>query len=44
MAALHCPELHALYDFTANVLGPLGITRAETALVARTAKRVGSRR
>lgn len=41
VAALYCPDLHALYDFTANVLGPLGITRVETNVIARTVKPIG---
>ncbi|KRV48574.1 AsnC family transcriptional regulator [Wenjunlia vitaminophila] len=43
VAALYCPDLQALYDFTANVLGPLGIARAETNVIAETVKRVGAR-
>lgn len=42
VAALYCPDLRALYAFTVDVLGPLGITRAETTVIARTVKRIGA--
>lgn len=42
VASLYCPDLHALYDFTAHVLGPLGIARVETNVIAGTVKPVGA--
>ncbi|MEU1879644.1 Lrp/AsnC family transcriptional regulator [Streptosporangium sp. NPDC020072] len=42
VVALYCPDLHALYAFTTDVLGPLGITRAETVVIARTVKPMGA--
>ncbi|MFJ7591318.1 Lrp/AsnC family transcriptional regulator [Streptomyces sp. NPDC097617] len=42
IAAVYCPDLTALYTFTTDVLGPLGITSAETAIIARTVKPVGA--
>ncbi|GAA4847111.1 Lrp/AsnC family transcriptional regulator [Kitasatospora terrestris] len=41
MAAVFCEDHAALYRFTTEVLGPLGINRAETAIVARAVKRAG---
>ncbi|MFF7631985.1 Lrp/AsnC family transcriptional regulator [Kitasatospora sp. NPDC008050] len=43
MAAVFCPDHGALYRFTAEVLGPLGADRVETAIVARALKRAGVR-
>ncbi|WP_030838526.1 Lrp/AsnC family transcriptional regulator [Streptomyces sp. NRRL F-4474] len=42
IAAVYCPDLASLYTFTTDVLGPLGVTSAETAIIARTAKPVGA--
>jgi len=41
MAAVFCADHEALYRFTTEVLGPLGVTRVETAIVARAVKRAG---
>ncbi|MFJ5232250.1 AsnC family transcriptional regulator [Kitasatospora sp. NPDC088391] len=43
MAAVFCPDHAALYRFQTEVLGPLGVRRAETAIVARPVKRAGVR-
>ncbi|MFD7641034.1 Lrp/AsnC family transcriptional regulator [Kitasatospora sp. NPDC059795] len=43
MAAVFCPDHAALYRFHTEVLGPLGVRRAETAIVARAVKRAGVR-
>ncbi|WP_035862248.1 Lrp/AsnC family transcriptional regulator [Kitasatospora cheerisanensis] len=43
MAAVFCPDHAALYRFHTEVLGPLGVRRAETAVVARAVKRAGVR-
>ncbi|MEV4559812.1 Lrp/AsnC family transcriptional regulator [Kitasatospora sp. NPDC049285] len=43
MAAVFCPDHAALYRFQTEVLGPLGVQRAETAIVARAVKRAGFR-
>ncbi|BAJ28263.1 MULTISPECIES: Lrp/AsnC family transcriptional regulator [Kitasatospora] len=40
-AAVFCPDHAALYRFQTEVLGPLGVRRAETAIVARAVKRAG---
>ncbi|MFJ3726455.1 Lrp/AsnC family transcriptional regulator [Streptomyces sp. NPDC090045] len=42
IAAVYCPDLAALFAFTTDVLGPLGVTSAETAIISRTAKPVGA--
>ncbi|GAA2829192.1 Lrp/AsnC family transcriptional regulator [Kitasatospora paracochleata] len=41
MAAVFCPDHAALYRFTTEVLGPLGVARAETVIVAEAVKRAG---
>ncbi|MEV8093346.1 Lrp/AsnC ligand binding domain-containing protein [Kitasatospora sp. NPDC085879] len=43
MATDFCEDHSGLDRFTTDVLGPLGITRAETAIVARAVKRAGVR-
>ncbi len=43
MAAVFCPDHAALYRFQTGVLGPLGVRRVETAIVARAVKRAGVR-
>ncbi|MFF4338391.1 Lrp/AsnC family transcriptional regulator [Kitasatospora sp. NPDC001540] len=43
MAAVFCPDHAALYRFQTEVLGPLGVRRVETAIVARAVKRAGAR-
>ncbi|MFC8722107.1 Lrp/AsnC family transcriptional regulator [Kitasatospora sp. NPDC057198] len=43
MAAVFCPDHAALYRFQTEVLGPLGVRRVETAVVARAVKRAGAR-
>ncbi|MFF0391385.1 Lrp/AsnC family transcriptional regulator [Kitasatospora sp. NPDC004615] len=43
MCAVFCPDHAALYRFHTEVLGPLGVRRAETAIVARAVKRAGVR-
>lgn len=43
MAAVFCPDHAALYRFQTEVLGPLGVRRVETAIVARAVKRGGVR-
>lgn len=43
MAAVFCPDHAALYRFTTEVLGPLGVDRMETVIVARAVKRAGAR-
>ncbi|MCQ0025006.1 Lrp/AsnC family transcriptional regulator [Streptomyces somaliensis DSM 40738] len=44
IAAVYCPDLRALYDLTTDVLGPLGVSDVETAVIARTVKPVGAGR
>ncbi|MGE7434859.1 Lrp/AsnC family transcriptional regulator [Kitasatospora sp. NPDC001175] len=41
MATVFCPDHAGLYRFTTETLGPLGISRVETAIVARAVKRAG---
>ncbi|BFV59487.1 Lrp/AsnC family transcriptional regulator [Kitasatospora sp. CMC57] len=41
MATVFCPDHDGLYRFTTGTLGPLGVQRAETAIVARAVKRAG---
>ncbi|WP_395296347.1 Lrp/AsnC family transcriptional regulator [Kitasatospora hibisci] len=41
MATVFCPDHGGLYRFVTGTLGPLGITRAETAIVGRAVKRAG---
>ncbi|MFF3067188.1 Lrp/AsnC family transcriptional regulator [Kitasatospora sp. NPDC057936] len=41
MAAVFCRDHAGLYRFVTDTLGPLGVTRAETAIVARAVKRAG---
>ncbi|MFB6893149.1 Lrp/AsnC family transcriptional regulator [Kitasatospora sp. NPDC056327] len=41
MAAVYCPDHGGLYRFVTGTLGPLGVDRAETAIVGRTVKRAG---
>ncbi|MFJ1702046.1 Lrp/AsnC family transcriptional regulator [Kitasatospora sp. NPDC088346] len=41
MAAVFCPDHGGLYRFTTETLGPLGVDRVETAIVARAVKRAG---
>ncbi|GAA4997368.1 Lrp/AsnC family transcriptional regulator [Kitasatospora paranensis] len=41
MAAVFCPDHAGLYRFVTETLGPLGVDRAETAIVARAVKRAG---
>ncbi|MFD9125464.1 Lrp/AsnC family transcriptional regulator [Kitasatospora sp. NPDC059571] len=41
MATVFCPDHSGLYRFTTETLGPLGVARAETAIVARAVKRAG---
>ncbi|MBV6696011.1 Lrp/AsnC family transcriptional regulator [Kitasatospora aureofaciens] len=41
MATLFCPDHGGLYRFLTDTLGPLGVARAETAIVARAVKRAG---
>lgn len=43
MVTVFCEDHAALFRFTTDVLGPLGVTRAETAIVARAVKRAGVR-
>jgi DNA-binding Lrp family transcriptional regulator len=43
MVAVFCPDHEALYRFTTEVLGPLGVERAETVIVGRAVKRAGAR-
>lgn len=43
MAAVFCPDHPALYRFQTEVLGPLGVRRVETAVVARAVERAGTR-
>ncbi|MFE7561264.1 Lrp/AsnC family transcriptional regulator [Kitasatospora sp. NPDC057500] len=41
MAAVFCPDHGGLYRFVTDTLGPLGVGRAETTIVARAVKRAG---
>ncbi|WP_380284948.1 Lrp/AsnC family transcriptional regulator [Kitasatospora purpeofusca] len=41
MAAVFCPDHAGLYRFVTDTLGPLGVGRAETTIVARAVKRAG---
>ncbi len=41
MAAVFCPDHGGLYRFVTDTLGPLGVGRAETVIVARAVKRAG---
>ncbi|MER8182808.1 Lrp/AsnC family transcriptional regulator [Kitasatospora sp. NPDC094015] len=41
MAAVFCTDHAGLYRFTTETLGPLGVDRAEIAIVARAVKRAG---
>ncbi|GHH73850.1 AsnC family transcriptional regulator [Kitasatospora indigofera] len=41
LATVFCPDHGGLYRFTTGTLGPLGVTRAETAVVGRAVKRAG---
>ncbi|MGK4583546.1 Lrp/AsnC family transcriptional regulator [Kitasatospora sp. HPMI-4] len=41
MATVFCPDHAGLYRFTTETLGPLGVSRAETVIVARAVKRAG---
>ncbi|MQS12042.1 Lrp/AsnC family transcriptional regulator [Streptomyces kaniharaensis] len=41
MAAVFCPDHGGLYRFLTDTLGPFGVIRAETAIVARAIKRAG---
>ncbi|MFD0528161.1 hypothetical protein ACFQ1I_15305 [Kitasatospora arboriphila] len=43
MATVFCEDHAALFRFSTEVLGPLGVARAETAIVARAVKRAGVR-
>jgi DNA-binding Lrp family transcriptional regulator len=43
MATVFCPDHAGLYRFTTETLGPLGVSRAETVIVARAVKRAGVR-
>ncbi|WP_077797496.1 Lrp/AsnC family transcriptional regulator [Streptomyces sp. JHA26] len=44
VAALYCRDHQALYEFTVDVLGPLGISSVETTVIARAVKPVGAGR
>ncbi|URM89258.1 Lrp/AsnC ligand binding domain-containing protein [Streptomyces sp. MRC013] len=44
IAAVYCRDLRALYDFTTDVLGPLGVSGVETTVIARAVKPVGAGR
>ncbi|MER5637212.1 Lrp/AsnC family transcriptional regulator [Kitasatospora sp. NPDC002227] len=41
MAMVFCPDPPGLYRFLTETLGPLGVTRVETTIVARAVKRAG---
>ncbi|WP_329494818.1 Lrp/AsnC family transcriptional regulator [Kitasatospora herbaricolor] len=41
LTTVFCPDHGGLYRFTTGTLGPLGVTRAETAVVRRAVKRAG---
>lgn len=41
MATLFCADHGGLYRFLTGTLGPLGVDRAETVIVARAVKRAG---
>ncbi|MGW3041808.1 Lrp/AsnC family transcriptional regulator [Kitasatospora sp. NPDC001159] len=41
LAVIFCPDHGGLYRFLTDILGPLGVTRAETTITARAVKRAG---